>query len=120
MNKAFDGVQFKGVVKPGEIYILYYFQIDEISCIYTIRTDEEAFAALNLHAALLDDAGDRVEKYLGIKKVSWDDHDEETYEIRLLCRDKDTGKLCIERLTLERLHSFQEEFDWMKARFPVQ
>ena len=121
MNKVFDGVQFKGVVKPGEIYILTSDgPLDDAKMLFTIRTDEEVLAGVNLLMVLICDLGSTLKKYIGIEKLCDPNHDAETYEIKLLCRDHHTDELYIERLRLERIHSFQEEYEWVKERFDME
>lgn len=120
MNKVFDDVQFKGIVKPGQVYILTSGgQLPDVNMLYTIRTDEEALAAVDLIMILICDLDVDLRRYLGIRKLHDKAHDEETYEIKLLCYDNPGGRLYIERLILERLRTFEEEAAWMKEHFPA-
>lgn len=121
MNKVFDGVQIKGIVKPGQTYILTSGgPLPDVDMLYTIRTDEEALGAVDLLMILICKHDVELRKYIGIEKLApRGNHDEETYEIKLLCYDNRAGRLYIERLILERLHTFEEEAAWMKAHFPT-
>lgn len=122
MNKVFDGVKFNGVVKPGETYILTEADpyLNSIYELYTIRTDEEFLAAVDMIMVLICNLGIELLEYVGIEKIRKKGHDEETYEIRLQCRDNFDGKLYIERLVLERLHTFPEEAQRLKEYFPLE
>lgn len=56
MNKVFDGVQFKGVVKPGQVYILTGDgALPDVNMLYTVRTDEEVLGAVDLIMILIGD-----------------------------------------------------------------
>ena len=119
MNKVLEGVQFKDIITPEETYVLYPNQIDCALSLFTVKTDDEILTAVKIHAAILADFGDILEQYLGIKKVNKPLHHEDTYEIKLRCRETDTGELRTKTLILERLQSLQAEYQRVKSYLPL-
>lgn len=123
MNKVFDRNCFKGIVDPGDTYILRdEWDVDRMGVVlgglYAIRTDAEVFFAILMYIMALRREYVEVRKCLGIKKLRTEDDYVKSYQIRLLCRNNNTGQLFIERLILESLRTFEEDFEWLKKHYP--
>lgn len=108
MNKVFQDVDLSNAVIPREVYILSRhqrrLQTDEVASLYTIESDSELVAALDMDVHLIN--GDKYElrKFLGIKEIRVN-----THLIRLLCYDKLVCVNVIVRYFLHRIATFHEE-----------
>ena len=113
MNKGFKAITLSRIVKPGEIYLLTHNlgkdELREPYPLYTVRSDEEVIAAMDMHVHLIHGDTYELRKFLGVKEIM-----DGTHVIKLLCYDK---LYCVNvpvRFFLCRMLSFQEKLERAK------
>ncbi len=117
MNSKFDGVSTAGIIKPGDLYIIYE-QADRgwdpgpIEFIYAIRKDEDILAALDMELSIVMAEYYELKRFVGVTKISDDCH-----EFRMFIHDKEDDKDREWSLYLHRITPFEEKLEETKKRF---
>lgn len=110
MNKGFQQLKLPAIVKPGEIYLLTHNlgkdELHEPYPLYTVRSDEEVIAAMDMHIHLIHGETYEFRKFLGLKEIH-----EDTHVIKLLCYDKLYCVNTMVRFFLARMLSFEEKLE---------
>lgn len=106
MSNVFDSIEFAGVVQPGQVYVLMNKGCDLVDprSLYTIRTDHEIAAALFLDINIIN--GELL-SVVGCSEAELIGGD--TYMIKVLCLNKEEGRLVVVYFLLYRLKTFREK-----------
>jgi hypothetical protein len=110
MNKGFQQLKLPAIVKTGEIYLLTHNlgkdELREPYPLYTIRSNKEVIAAMDMHVHLIHGDTYEFRKFLGVKEILQD-----THVIKLLCYDKLYCVNTMIRFFLCRMLSFEEKLE---------
>jgi len=106
MSNVFDCIKFATIVQPGQVFILMNKGCDLVDprSLYTIRTDQEIAAALYLDINIINGELMSVVECSEAELIA-----DDTYMIKVLCLNKEEGRLIVVYFLLYRLKTFREE-----------
>jgi hypothetical protein len=117
MQNLLEGISVEGIIKPGEIYVFTESEdrLDEIEgpdISYTIRSDDELMAALEMEVfTVLPDWYD-IKEFIGWERIS-----EDCYRFRFSCDPNEQSRKKIHSLYLHRMIRVSERLEWVKSHF---
>ena len=117
MNQVFSSISVSGIVKPGQVYILYEnesrgYSPEPIEFLYTIRSDEEILRALDMEVCVVGAENWELRKFLGAREISGD-----CYELKFMVYVKDEECEKEQSMYLHRVLSFEEQLREMLELF---
>jgi|GEM_PF-7041431 len=106
MSNVFDCIKFASIVQPGQVFILMNKGCDLVDprSLYTIRTDQEIAAALYLDINIINGELMSVVDCSEAEPIA-----DDMYLIKVLCLNKEEGRLIVMYFLLYRLRTFREE-----------
>ena len=117
MQNLLNGICVKGIIKPGEIYVFTQSEdrLDEMEgpdISYTIQSDEELMAALEMEVFRVLPSWYNLKGFLGWEKLS-----DNCYQFRLSCHPSEYSKRTVYSLYLHRMIHVSERLEWVKRYF---
>lgn len=119
MSKTLDAREFRGIIKPGEIFILKEeadpgYDPGPIEYLYTIRNATEIACAIQTDMEIILTEMCEYKEFLGVKE-----REGRIYEIMMLCYDKAAEKDINYSLYLHRIQTFEENLCEIKRTFGI-
>jgi len=119
MRNLLDGISLKGIIKPGEIYVITesddrLAEIEGPGLSYTIRSEEELRAALEMEVYTILPGIHDIKEFIG-----WEWLSDDCCQFRMTCVPDEWTEDNEYSLYLHRMMHFSEGLEWVKRVFNI-